>query len=238
VSGPLLGASHDGDAADGALRVLVIAPHPDDEVLGVGGTIARHAAEGAEVTVLIATKGYPPAFDEDLVRRGRQEARCAHQLLGVHDTLFLDFPAAGLDSVPHSELNAGIGGVMARVRPDLLYVPFNGDLHRDHQRVFASALVAARPGHANTPRAIYAYETLSETNWNAPFVAPGFAPNVFTDISAHLEKKLAAMRAYASQVKQPPHERSVETLRALATLRGSTVGCAAAEAFVLVRQIR
>ena len=222
---------------NGTPRVLVVAPHPDDEVLGVGGTMARHAAEGAEVSVVIATKGYPPDFSEDLVRRGREEARCAHQVLGVHETLFLDFPAAGLDTVPHSALNAGLGGVMARVQPDVLYLPFNGDLHRDHQRVFASALVAARPGHANTPRAIYAYETLSETNWNAPLLSPGFAPNVFTDISAHLEKKLAAMRSYASQVKQAPHERSVETLRALATLRGSTVGYAAAEAFVLVRQI-
>ena len=221
-----------------APRVLVIAPHPDDEVLGVGGTIARYADEGAEVSVVIVTKGYAPEFDEELVRRGREEARCAHQLLGVHETIFLSFPAAGLDTVPHSQLNAELGAVMARVQPDALYVPFAGDLHRDHQRIFASALVAGRPGHAHTPRAIYAYETLSETNWNAPFLAPGFAPNVFTDISGSLDRKLQAMRTFASQLKPAPHERSLETLRALATLRGSTVGCEAAEAFVLVRQIR
>jgi N-acetylglucosamine malate deacetylase 1 len=220
------------------LRVLVVAPHPDDEVLGVGGTIARYSAEGAEVAVVIATKGYPPEFDEAVVRQGREEARCAHEILGVGETIFLSFPAAGLDTVPHSALNTELGAVMARVRPDVLYVPFNGDLHRDHQRVFASALVAARPGHANTPQAIYAYETLSETNWNAPFLSPGFAPNVFVDISSSIERKLAAMRAFASQLRNAPHERSLETLRALATLRGSTVGCTAAEAFVLVRQIR
>jgi LmbE family N-acetylglucosaminyl deacetylase len=220
------------------LRVLVIAPHPDDEVLGVGGTIARHSAEGAEVSVVIVTKGYPPEFGEALVRQGREEARCAHEILGVRDTIFLSFPAAGLDMVPHSALNAELGAVLTRVQPDVLYVPFNGDLHRDHQRVFASALVAARPGHANTPQAIYAYETLSETNWNAPFLAPGFAPNVFVDISEYVGRKAAAMRAFASQLKPAPHERSIETLHALATLRGSTVGCKAAEAFVLVRQIR
>jgi N-acetylglucosamine malate deacetylase 1 len=220
------------------LGVLVVAPHPDDEVLGVGGSIARYAAEGADVSVVIVTKGYPPEFDDAVVRQGREEARCAHEMLGVRETIFLSFPAAGLDTVPHSALNAELGAVLARLRPDVLFVPFNGDLHRDHQRVFASALVAARPGHATTPQAIYAYETLSETNWNAPFLAPGFAPNVFIDISDYVERKLAAMRLFASQVKQAPHERSVETLRALATLRGSTVGCAAAEAFVLVRQIR
>jgi len=218
-------------------RVLVIAPHPDDEVLGVGGTIARLASEGAEVHVVIATTGYPPAFDAALTQQGRREARCAHELLGVRETVFLPFPAAGLDTVPHSEMNAAFGEAMARVRPDALFVPFNGDIHRDHQRVFASALVAARPGGPHRPAAIYAYETLSETNWNAPYLTPGFAPNVFVEITEQLETKLEAMRRYASQVKPAPNERSVETLRALATLRGSTIAVAAAEAFVLVRQV-
>ena len=218
-------------------RVLVVAPHPDDEVLGAGGTIARLADEGAEVSVVIVTKGCPPHFSEETVRRGREEARAAHRVLGVQETILLDFPAAGLDLVPHRELNAALGAVMHDVRPETLFLPFGGDIHLDHQRIFLSALVAARPNGASTPRAIYAYETLSETNWNAPYLSPVFSPNVFMDIGAHLERKIAAMRCFASQLRAFPHERSIEALRALATLRGSTVGASAAEAFVLVRQL-
>ncbi len=219
-------------------RVLVIAPHPDDEILGVGGTILKLRAQGAQVSVVIATTATSPRFDPEVLTTGRREAGAAHRLLGVTDTRYLPFPAAELDRVPHADVNAALVEVFVEVRPDLVFVPFIGDLHLDHQRIFLSALVAGRPGTAWTPRSIRAYETLSETNWNAPHLTPSFVPNVFVDISDHLKTKLAAMREYASQLKAPPHERSVEALQALATLRGATVGCAAAEAFVLVREIR
>ncbi|MFB2933861.1 PIG-L deacetylase family protein [Aerosakkonemataceae cyanobacterium BLCC-F154] len=218
-------------------KILIIAPHPDDEVLGVGGTMARFAAEGAEVYVVVATKGYPPDFPEELSQIVREQALVAHQLLGVKETQFLPLPAANLDSVPYREINHKLLEVFRNIQPEILYIPFNGDLHVDHQRIFLSALVAARPNGINAPRKIYAYETLSETNWNAPYLTPNFVPNVFVDISSYLEMKIQAMEIYASQIKPFPHERSPETLRALATLRGSTVGRFAAEAFVLVREI-
>lgn len=218
-------------------RALVVAPHPDDEVLGAGGTIARLASDGIEVHVVVVTRGFAPTFDEALDEETRREALVAHERLGVAGTTFLCFPAADLDSVPHRELNAGLADVVHSVRPELLFIPFNGDIHRDHQRVFLSALVAARPNGAPAPRTIYAYETLSETNWSAPYLTPSFVPTVYVDIATHLEAKVDAMRAYASQIKPFPHERSAEALRALAALRGSTVGCAAAEAFVLIRQV-
>ena len=219
-------------------RILVLAPHPDDEVLGCGGTIARLAAEGAEVFVVIVTKGDDAMFDPEFIAQGRREALAAHKLLGVRQTLFLEgFPAARLDTVGHAQLNAALGRVMSDIKPHLLFTPFNGDLHLDHRLVFESALVVARPHAAPQLEALYAYETLSETNWNAPLLTPGFMPNTFYDISAHLETKLAAMAAYASQVHAFPHERSLEALRALAMLRGATINCAAAEAFVLVRQV-
>jgi LmbE family N-acetylglucosaminyl deacetylase len=219
-------------------QVLVIAPHPDDEVLGVGGTILKRVAGGDQVCVLIATTAGPPRFEPEVLATGRREAAAAHRVLGVDDSRFLPFPAAGLGECSHAELNAALIEVFVDVRPDVVFVPFNGDLHLDHQRIFLSALVAARPSTGFTPRLIYAYETLSETNWNAPYLTPPFVPNVYVDISEHLETKLAAMAAYASQLKAPPHERSIEALRALATLRGATVGYAAAEAFVLVRELR
>lgn len=219
-------------------RILVVAPHPDDEVLGAGGTIARAVAGGQEVFVVIATRAYPPHFDADLVARGRAEAALAHALLGVRETFAFDFPAAALDTVDHRDMNAAFGRLVREVRPDVLLLPFPGDIHRDHQLVFESALVAARPNGGVAPRRVYCYETLSETNWNAPFLTPGFQPNVFVDVSEHVETKVRAMETYASQVQPFPHERSAEAIRALAALRGSTIGVRAAEAFVLVREIR
>ncbi len=218
--------------------ILVVAPHPDDEVLGVGGTIARLSHEGNNVNVVIVTKGEPPMFDEALIERGRQEARDAHQLLGVHDTLFLEgFPAAKLDIVPHHKLNNALKDIVERIRPNVIFVPFYGDIHIDHRLVFESMLVAIRPNRGNFIRAVFAYETLSETNWNAPFLTPGFMPNTYFNITDYLDNKIEAMNAYKSCLKDFPHERSIGSIISLAKLRGSTIGCNAAEAFVLIRAI-
>lgn len=216
---------------------LVIAPHPDDEVLGVGGTIARLADEGVEVTVAILTRGFPPHYREEGVRELRAEAAKAHALLHVKETVFLDFPAAALDTVEHRSLNEALGAIYKRVSPEYMFIPFAGDIHLDHLIAFRSALVACRPNGGHVPKAVFAYETLSESNWNAPFVTPGFIPNAFFDISSFLERKLEAFACYASQVREFPNERSPETLRALAMLRGSTVSLAAAEAFITIRQV-
>ena len=218
-------------------KILVIAPHPDDEVLGAGGTIARFSAEGREVNVAVITEGKPPRFTRDAVERVRDEARSAHRLLGVRETVWLNYPAAALGEVTHSELNSGLSGLVQKFQPDVLLIPFVGDMHLDHQLTFMSALVAARPHNGFSPRLILAYETLSETNWNAPYLTPGFIPNVFIDISAQLDVKLEAMSAFKSQLRDPPHERSLEALKALATLRGATVLKRAAEAFVLIRAV-
>jgi len=218
-------------------RVLVVAPHPDDEVLGPGGAIARWAAAGAEVTVVIATMATPPLYTEEHLRVGRAEAAAAHDVLGVGRTVFMSLPAAGVDTLAHSDVNRELGTVFAETAPDLVLLPFVGDLHRDHQEVFHSGMVCARPAQTGAPAAVYAYETLSETNWNAPFLTPGFAPNLFVDISDHLETKLKAMSCYPTQLQEPPHERSLEGIRALATLRGASVGFRAAEAFVIIRQV-
>jgi LmbE family N-acetylglucosaminyl deacetylase len=217
--------------------VLVLAPHPDDEVLGAGGTIARLASAGRDVSVVIVTKGGPPLFDEAFIERGRAEAREADGVLGVKETIFLEgFPAALLDTIPQSTLNAGVRDAIDAVDPELLFIPFPGDLHVDHRKIAESALVAARPNRRHGIRTVLAYEALSETNWGAPGT-PGFAPNVFVDISGQLEVKLEAMSRFASQLQPFPHERSLEALRALAVGRGAAAGVHAAEAFVLVRSV-
>lgn len=218
-------------------RTLVVAPHPDDEVLGAGGTMARLSDTGAPVFVAVVTKGLAPQFSSESVAETRNEAMAAHSALGVSETFWLDQPAAQLAETPHSELNAALGNIITQVAPDTLLLPFLGDIHIDHTLVFLSSLVASRPNRPEFPRCILAYETLSETNWNAPYITPGFTPNVFVDISDTLERKLAAMRMFRSQLREAPNERSCETLEALAVLRGSTVHRRAAEGFVQVRRL-
>jgi LmbE family N-acetylglucosaminyl deacetylase len=216
-------------------RTLVIAPHPDDEVLGAGGTIARLVGSGQDVVVAIVTTGQPPDFAAEDVARVQRETESAHKLLGVRETVWLGLPAARLAETPRHQLNAALRKLVVDVRPHTIFTPFLGDIHIDHQLVFEATMVASRPHQSEFPARILAYETLSETNWNAPLLTPAFIPNVFIDITATLELKLQAMQRFGSQLREAPHERSLNALRALATLRGATVHCPAAEAFVLVR---
>ena len=218
-------------------RVAVVAPHADDEVLGCGGTIARLVAEGARVDVITMTRGYPPDFTDALAETVAGESREAHRLLGVHESHFLGLPAARLDQVPHSEVNAALSQCLDGISPDTLFVPFVGDIHLDHRIAFTAALVWARPRGLDAPRRIWAYETLSETNWWAPGITPAFVPNCFIDIGDHLDAKVRAFGAFRSQVKAFPDERSFETIRAQAIVRGSTVHRRAAEAFMVIREI-
>lgn len=218
-------------------RTLVIAPHPDDEILGAGGTIARLARAGHEVRVAVVTTGQQPDYSASDVAVVRSEAEQAHSLLGVRETSWLDLPAARVAETPRRTVNAALREIVLRTSPTALLVPFAGDIHVDHQLIFQAAMVAARPHQSAYPTTILAYETLSETNWNAPYLTPGFHPNVFVDITDTLDLKLEATGAYRSQVRASPHERSIEALRALATLRGATVHLPAAEAFVLIRSV-
>ena len=217
--------------------VLVIAPHPDDEVLGCGGTMAKLAAGGCEIHVAVVTEGRPPAYSSERIALVRQEAEAAHARLGVHATHWLGQPAAGLFETPHSQVNAALQTIVSHLEPQVMLIPFVGDMHLDHQMVFLSSLVAARPHQAAYPPTILAYETLSETNWNAPYVTPSFVPQVFVDIGAFLSTKLDAIECFGSQIRDFPHERSMRALTALAILRGATIHRDAAEAFVLVRHV-
>lgn len=216
---------------------VVIAPHPDDEVLGCGGTIARLTEQGAQVHVLLMTRGMAPRFSAAQVDQVIAETQEAHRILGVTELHRLDLPAAELDTLPIADVNARMDEILRRVQPDTLFLPFIGDIHFDHQVAFTSGMVFARPRSRNTPARVYAYETLSETNWYAPGITPAFTPNMFVDIGDQLDRKLSAFACFKSQVKNFPDERSIEALSALARLRGANVFRSAAEAFQVVRQI-
>lgn len=225
------------------MNVLVIAPHADDETLGMGGTIARYCAEGHEVTVAIVTghgEGVHPLWPQSVWDRVRAEARVAMQVLGVSQLLFEEIPAAMVADQPAWQLNATIGKLVERVAPDVLYVPFPFDLHRDHREIFHALSVSWRPTNAVGRRIkeIYCYEVLSETHWNIPYVEAGFLPTTWVDITDHLETKLKAVACYESQIRPSPDARSVEAVRAQAVLRGHQMSMHAAEAFVVVRLLR
>lgn len=220
------------------MKILVIAPHPDDEIIGVGGTIAKRAASGDEVHVCVVTKGCAPLFEESFIEQGRQECRRADQMLGVMETVFLDFPAVMLETVPRYELNGKLSEVIQKIKPDEVYIPHRGDMQIDHQIVADAAMVGLRPKYEHVVKRIYTYETLSETGWNMPNVQNEFIPNVYEDISSFLEKKLEAMQVFESQLSDFPAARSLGAIEALAKYRGALVNVTAAEAFCLVREIK
>lgn len=219
------------------MRVLVVAPHADDEVLGVGGTISKYVSQNNEVYVCIVTKGHPSMFPETLLNKLREETLKVHEFLGIKRTFFLDFPAVMLKEVPLYELNKKILDVIKTVQPDIVFIPHYGDMHFDHYIVAHSAMVGLRPIYETKVLEIYSYETLSETEWNIPHVSSTFIPNTWVDISKYLDRKLEAMSLYSTQIKNFPHPRSLEAIKSLAKLRGSTVGVEAAEAFSLIRKI-
>lgn len=221
------------------MKVLVLAPHADDEVLGMGGTIAKLVMQGHRVTIAVLTghgeEQHPlwPKSNWDLIRR---ECKAAAAELGIDELIFENLPAACLDNLPAYKINTIIAGLVKKIQPNEVYVPFAFDLHKDHGAIAYGASVALRPylNTAQCVKRVLAYETLSETHLAPPYLAPAFQPNVFVDITETLEKKLQAMQAYASQIQPGNLPRSIEGLKALARLRGTHIGVNAAEGFVLL----
>ena len=218
-------------------RILVIAPHPDDEVLGCGGTVAKRVLAGDEAHLCVVTRAYAPDWPEDEITERRKEVLKVNKILGIKKTHFLDMPTVKLDTIPQKTLNEAITRVVDMVKPQTVFLPFSYDVNRDHRIVFDAALVALRPKPDSVTRKILCYETLSETEWAPPFTHTAFVPNVYEDISETLAVKLKAMSVYKSELKEYPHPRSLEAIEARAKIRGSTAGVPAAEAFILIREV-
>ncbi|MEC8706768.1 MAG: PIG-L deacetylase family protein [Candidatus Thermoplasmatota archaeon] len=216
------------------MKVLVVSPHPDDEVLGCGGTISKHVSNADSVDLCIVTRTFPPDWPEEFHIKRLKEIAESSKLLGISNIHNLDFETVKLDTVPQFKINKALDEVLSNVKPDILYIPFKGDLHKDHRITFESSLVSARP-RGCFPKKILSYETLSETSWGSQ-ISP-FIPNYFVNIEGHLEKKLEAMKCYISELKDWPDQRSLESIEIQAKYRGSEVGYSAAEAFRIVRFI-
>lgn len=212
------------------MNILVFAPHNDDEILGVGGTLRRKVLEGNNVYVCEVTSG--PKY-----KLMQEEARKAHAVLGVSQSIFLNLPVSELADIKKTNLNARIDEVVQNVHPEIIFIPFIGDMHFDHRMVTEAVLVAARPIRNSTVKKLFMYETLSETGWNIPYGSKNFNPNVWVDISDTIDCKLEAMACYQSQIQAGPHPRSLDGIKNLAAYRGATIGVNYAESFMLIREI-
>ena len=218
------------------MKTIVIAPHPDDEVLGVGGTLLRRKAEGAELAWLIVT-GISTAngWNQEQVERRANEIARVTTMFRFDHVFTLDFPTTQLDRIPVGDLVGAISGVFKAFQPEEVFVPHPSDVHTDHRAVFDAAAACTKWFRYLSVKRVLAYETLSETDFGLG-TELGFRPNVFVDIAPYLEGKLKAMDIYASEMAAFPFPRSHEALRALAKVRGVASGYHAAEAFQLLRE--
>lgn len=223
----------------GVETCLVIAPHPDDETLGCGGTILKLKAQGVSVHWLIVTtiEGVP-GFPQDRAPVRAREIELVREAYGFDGVHHCSLPAAALDTRGKGELIGAIGSVIKSVRPDAIYVPYRNDAHSDHAAVFDAAVSAAKTFRSPYVKALYAYETLSETDFGLRPEDPGFRPNLYENIAGFLDKKISIMSLFDGEMGEFPFPRSEECLRALATLRGAQANCRAAEAFMILKEIR
>ena len=223
--------------------VLVVAAHPDDEVLGCGATMARLAAEGQPVHIAILGEGITSRSSRDdsdakLLRRLHQQAEAAALKVGAKDVVLFKLPDNRLDTLPMLEVAKLIEDLIQKLRPAVIYTHHPGDLNLDHGIVHRAVLIATRPVLGHPVRQILTFEVPSSTEWAFQKIEPVFRPNVFVEVSKTLDAKIAALACYDSETRDFPHPRSEQTLRAIATRWGSIIGCTAAESFELVRSIR
>lgn len=213
------------------MKILVIAAHPDDEIIGVGGTILKHVAAGDDVFICIVTKGYEPEWSEKYIAEETKQQKEIDKILDIKRRFNLNLPTVKLNTIAYGELNKKITGIVDSINPDIVYTHFENDLNYDHTLVFRAAMVATRP-----PKRIrvLCYETLSETEWSDK----AFQPNIWVNISKFIHKKIRAFKVYKNEIKTYPHPRSPEGIRILAKKRGTEACIKYAEAFMLIRDYR
>lgn len=226
------------------MNILVIAAHPDDEVLGCGGTIARLAAEGHRVSILILGEGIssryndPHEADPVLLKQLHAQAEAIGKFLGAAEVSLAKFPDNRFDTVPLLDIIKTVEAHVERIKPETIYVQHGGDLNVDHALTFRAVLTATRPMKGGSVKRVLAFEVGSSTEWAFQRFSPVFRPNAFQDITSTLEKKIAAMAMYEGESRPFPHPRSAQAIRAKAQTWGSVTGCDAAEAFDTIRDIQ
>lgn len=219
------------------MTILVIAPHMDDEVLGCGGVICKHAAAGDDVDVIfVAHRIYDHIYDVAKNNVERLHALKAKEVLGYRDAVFLDMNDERLDASVQDVI-VELEKHVSRLKPDIVYIPFRGDNHQDHRAVFDAARVALRPSATPYIKSIYMYEVPSSTEQSPAMLENAFLPARYADIKPYVDKKIEALLCYETEKRKFPNPRSHEAIRLIAGKRGTESGFVAAEAFMVIRSI-
>jgi N-acetylglucosamine malate deacetylase 1 len=216
-------------------KVLIVAVHPDDETLGCGGTLLKHKEEGDEINWLICT-----TIDKDnsYYEKREEEIKKVNQLYGFHSINNIRLKTMQVDEYSMSELIGKISKVINEIKPNILYLPFKGDVHSDHRKIFEASYSCTKSFRYPFIKKIYMIETLSETEFAPSTKEDSFIPNVFVDISKFMDKKIEIMKVFESEIAEHPFPRSERNLKALGSIRGATCRCEYAESFVLLKEIK
>lgn len=224
-------------------KILIVAAHPDDEVLGCGGTIAKYAKE-KQIYIAILGEGISSRYNkrkevkrEELLDLQKQSQK-AGKLLGAKENFFFGFPDNQFDTIPFLEIVKKIEEVIKKIKPEIIYTHHSGDLNIDHRITFQAVLTATRPTKDCPVKEIYSFEVLSSTEWSFQKINGTFLPNVFEDISLTINKKFKAMQTYKTEIRKFPHPRSKEAILSIAKRWGSVIGLKCTEAFELIRSIK
>jgi LmbE family N-acetylglucosaminyl deacetylase len=221
-------------------RILIVAAHPDDEVLGAGGTIALHTEKGDEVQVVFMADGVSSRQGEqsdDEVKQRNKAAFSACELLACKPPIFLGLPDNKMDTLALLDVVQPLEAIINKLKPSTIYTHHYGDLNLDHRITHQAVLTACRPQGQFSVKTILCFEVLSSTEWQTPSSGQSFEPNWFIDISTVIDKKNKALTCYSKEMRDPPHTRSIENTQHLSALRGAQVHCKHAEAFMLCRKI-
>lgn len=220
-------------------RITVISVHPDDETLGCGGTLLRHRASGDRLSWIIVTAGWAPKYTQDLLAVKAGEVDRVARAYDMTEVTRLGLPTTRLRELPVEQLVDALGPAIEGSDPDTIYTVHAGDVHTDHQAVFEAIGIACKPFRQRPrPQRILSFETLSSTDAALAGTSRAFTPQVFVDITPHIERKIEIMGMFASEGQPYPQPRAAESLRALARYRGATIGREYAEAFMMIREIQ
>ena len=218
-------------------KVLVISPHPDDDILGVGGFLKKLSIEGKDILIVTVSGHLPPLYDPECFNITQREAKEAYNIIGINNFEYWKIPATMISDLPINQFNSKFEEVIKEYKPSLVLCPFP-DRHIDHKLIFDAVMVATRPvGDGANIKILAAYETLSETHWNAPHIESNFIPNWIIDISDTIEYKKRALKCFKSQITPFPGPRSIEAVEALSRFRGTQTGFSNGEGLQIIRKV-
>ena len=219
--------------------ILVVAPHPDDETLGCGGTLLKHRQQGDRINWLIMTRTWSPKYTERDIQQQETQIKAVDRAYSFAHTEWLHFKTTTLDSIPLNEIIDAIRNVIAKVKPETVYIPSAVDIHSDHQVVVQGVMAVLKPFYMRSlgVRRILACEILSETDASISGFRGTFSPNIYHDISDTYDAKLEIMKLFQTEVQPEPFPRSLSSIQALARTRGASIGVKYAEAFMLIREV-